>query len=224
MTIAPAQLELDEGGSRGYTVKLDSQPTATVTVTPAKSGDGDISFRPAVLTFTDTTWDTAQTVDRRGRRGQRSARRSGNHQARRGQAATTPRTTCAQSPSQATARDNDGRGVNVSTRDLTVAEGATETYTVWLNSQPTGTVRISPRVSGDGDVTAGPRELSFTAATWETPQTVTVEAATDPDIDDDRASITHGVSGADYGSFNVPGPEILGSGQPTAAPRRQRER
>ena len=208
VTIAPPQIELDEGGSRGYTVKLDSQPTATVTVTPTKSGDGDITFTPPVLTFTDTTWDTAQTViveaaeDNDPLDDQATIRHDvagGDYGANNVRAITV----------QATARDNDGRGVNVSTRDLTVAEGATETYTVWLNSQPTGTVRISPRVSGDGDVTARPRELSFTAATWETPQTVTVEAATDPDIDDDRASITHGVSGADYGASNVPGPEIL---------------
>ena len=208
VTIAPAQIELDEGGSRGYTVKLDSQPTATVTVTPAKSGDADISIRPSMLTFTDMTWDTAQTVTVEAAEDNdplddqatiRHAVAGGDYGTNNVRAITV----------QATARDNDGRGVNVSTRDLTVAEGATETYTVWLNSQPTGTVRISPRVSGDGDVTARPRELSFTAATWETPQTVTVEAATDPDIDDDRASITHGVSGADYGASNVPGPEIL---------------
>ena len=35
MTVSVAQIELDEGGSRDYTVVLDSQPTGPVTVTPA---------------------------------------------------------------------------------------------------------------------------------------------------------------------------------------------
>ena len=62
VTVTPVQLVLEEGGNRGYTVKLDSQPTGSVTVTPSKSGDNDITFLPVSLTFTDTDWDTEQTV------------------------------------------------------------------------------------------------------------------------------------------------------------------
>ena len=63
VTVTPVQLVLEEGGNRGYTVKLDSQPTGgSVTVTPSKSGDDDITFQPVSLTFTDTDWDTEQTV------------------------------------------------------------------------------------------------------------------------------------------------------------------
>ena len=208
VTVAPVQLELDEGGSRGYTVTLDSQPTGNVTVTPSKSGDADITFPPASLTFTDTDWDTEQTVTV-------SAAEDGDpldDQATISHAvsgADYGSNNVRAAPVQATARDNDGRGVNVSSRDLIVAEGGTETYTVWLNSQPTGTVTIRPVATGDPGVSAAPTSLSFTASNWDTEQTVTVRAARDADIADDRASISHAVSGADYGSSNVPGPEVL---------------
>ena len=208
VTVAPVQLELDEGGSRGYTVTLDSQPTGNVTVTPSKSGDADITFPPASLTFTDTNWDTAQTVTV-------SAAEDGDpldDQATISHAvsgADYGSNNVRAAPVQATARDNDGRGVNVSSRDLIVAEGGTETYAVWLNSKPTGTVTIRPVATGDPGVSAAPERLSFTALNWDTEQTVTVSAARDADIADDRASISHAVSGADYGSSNVPGPEVL---------------
>ena len=208
VTVAPVQLELDEGGSRGYTVTLDSQPTGDVTVTPSKSGDADITFPPASLTFTDTNWDTAQTVTV-------SAAEDGDpldDQATISHAvsgADYGSNNVRAAPVQATARDNDGRGVNVSSRDLIVAEGGTETYAVWLNSKPTGTVTIRPVATGDPGVSAAPERLSFTALNWDTEQTVTVSAARDADIADDRASISHAVSGADYGSSNVPGPEVL---------------
>ena len=114
---------------------------------------------------------------------------------------------------QATARDNDGRGVTASTRDLTVSEGTEQTYTVRLSTQPTGIRNgdTAGRNRGPGSFksVADETSITFTSSNWETEQTVTVSAAVDADVSDDRASISHTVTGADYGSFNVPGPEIL---------------
>ena len=109
---------------------------------------------------------------------------------------------------QVTANDNDGRGVTVSTRDLTVEEAGTATYTVVLNSAPTGNVTVKPQTSGDSDVTVSPTSLTFTTANWSTVQTVTVSAAQDADTADDRAAVSHAVSGADYGARNVQAPEV----------------
>ena len=209
VTVTPVQLVLEEGGNRGYTVKLDSQPTgSSVTVTPSKSGDDDITFRPASLTFTDTDWDTEQTVtvsaaedsDPLDDQARISHAVSGGDYGSNNVRAMTV---------QATARDNDGRGVTASTRDLTVSEGAEQTYTVRLNTRPTGSVTVRPVATGDPAVSVAPARLIFTISNWEMEQTVTVSAAVDVDVSDDRASISHTVTGADYGSFNVPGPEIL---------------
>ena len=99
--------------------------------------------------------------------------------------------------------DNDTRGVTVSRSSATLSEGGSETYTVVLNSEPTGNVTITPsRSSGDSDVTVS-AALTFTSSNWETEQTVTVSAAGDADAENDTATISHAVTGADYGSNGV---------------------
>ena len=100
--------------------------------------------------------------------------------------------------------DDDGRGVTVSDSSLTVKEGSSETYTVVLDSRPTGDVSVTPsRTSGDADVTVS-GALTFTPDNWSSAQTVTVRAAEDLDGDDDTAEIGHAVSGGDYGSETAP--------------------
>ena len=46
----------------GYTVVLDTEPTADVTVTVAGHAGTDVTPDPTTLTFTASNWDTAQTV------------------------------------------------------------------------------------------------------------------------------------------------------------------
>ena len=62
VTLSRNDLEFDEGDSGTYTVKLDTEPTASVTVTPSRSnGDTDVTVSGA-LTFTTLDWRSAQTV------------------------------------------------------------------------------------------------------------------------------------------------------------------
>ena len=62
--ITPPALTVPEGGSRTYTVKLTSQPTADVTVSIRTSGSPDVTHDATddMLTFTAATWATSQTV------------------------------------------------------------------------------------------------------------------------------------------------------------------
>ena len=66
VTVSKTALTVTEEDTTGdsYTVVLDSQPTATVTVTVAGHAGTDVSLTPssATLTFTPTNWGTAQTV------------------------------------------------------------------------------------------------------------------------------------------------------------------
>ena len=96
------------------------------------------------------------------------------------------------------------RGVTVSTAALTVTEGSTETYTVVLDSEPTGEVVVTATVPANTDVTVDPPALTFTIGDWQTPQSVVVEAEEDLDSSADPAvMITHQVSGSDYGSVRA---------------------
>ena len=68
--LTPAALTVTEDASATYTVKLASQPSATVTVTVGGTAgtdvtvdtDGNTSGSQSTLTFTRTNWSTAQTV------------------------------------------------------------------------------------------------------------------------------------------------------------------
>ena len=114
-----------------------------------------------------------------------------------------------------TIADDDARGMTVSAHALDLDEGGERTYTVVLTSQPTVDVTVDLTVAADrpqvGDaadrsapvrdgaaVTVQPLALSFTAADWQTPKTVTVRGAADPDAVDDRARILNHARGGDY--------------------------
>ena len=64
VTLGRSDLIVPEGGSGTYTVKLDSEPTADVTVTITGHAGTDLTLTPttATLTFTLSTWARTQTV------------------------------------------------------------------------------------------------------------------------------------------------------------------
>ena len=99
-----------------------------------------------------------------------------------------------------TIADDDTRGVEVTPTSLTVPEGSDSTYTVVLESEPTGSVTVTPSVGGNSDVTVSPSPLTFTPSDWNEARTVTVSAVDDVDAQPDTAMVSHAVSGADYGS------------------------
>ena len=63
VTVSNNSLDITEGSSGTYTIVLDSQPTANVTVTINDPTDNtDATADPASLTFASTDWSTPQTV------------------------------------------------------------------------------------------------------------------------------------------------------------------
>ena len=107
-----------------------------------------------------------------------------------------------------TIADDDERGIALHPAALTVAEGASGSYTVTLTSEPTGTGTGTVTVdvsSQDSDLTVEPEQLSFTASSWNVPQTVTVSVVNDDDVEEDaRATVLHEAGGADYASGVAP--------------------
>ena len=62
VTISVTALELAEGDSQSYTVVLDTEPAADVTVAIQVPEDADIALDQTALTFTTADWNTPQTV------------------------------------------------------------------------------------------------------------------------------------------------------------------
>ena len=193
LTFDPASVSVNEGDSSSYTVELNTEPTVTVTV--AITAGGDVTADPASLTFTTTDWNTAQTVmvtaaqDADGINDSQTLA----HTASGGEYDSVTGTVVV------TVIDDEVPGVRISTTTLTVPEGGPNTYTVRLNTQPTGDVVVT--VNGaSGDVSFSGSPLTFTTINWETEQTVTVNAAQDDDAAPDATvTLTHGVTG--YGSI-----------------------
>ena len=100
-----------------------------------------------------------------------------------------------------TITDNDRRGVTVSEAALSMREGENRTYTVVLDSEPTADVTVRIGVGpADANVEVEPPSLTFTAADWATAKPVTVTGLQDDDEEDEEATLTHTVSGGDYGA------------------------
>ena len=196
VTVSETTLTVAEGGSTTYTVVLNLQPTSDVVIT-VSSDNTDVTVSPATLTFTTANWSTAQTVtvaaaqdadavnDAASIAHAVDASRSANEF----DAVTIAGVTV-------TVTDDETAGVTVSKSTLTVAEGASATYTVVLDAQPASDVVIGVTKSGSPDVTVSPARLTFTRANWDTAQTVTVAAAQDADTVNDTASIAHAVVAA----------------------------
>ncbi len=101
------------------------------------------------------------------------------------------------------------RGLTISRDALTVVEGASGSYTVVLDSEPTGPVTVTPTMPANTDVSVDPTELTFTTGDWSSPKTVLVAAARDPDmVGDAPVTISHQVSGSDYGSAPASSVEV----------------
>ena len=112
------------------------------------------------------------------------------------------------SVTEATVRiaDDDWRAVVLVPPELTVTEGGQARYAIRLDSQPTGSVTVTPSLEGGGEVevtVSGAR--TFTTGNWNTLQTVTVTAA-DDDVGRQHMDlrVRHGVSGADYAGLTAP--------------------
>ena len=113
-------------------------------------------------------------------------------------------------PVALTINDNDEKGITVSVSSLSVIEsGGTKTYTVKLDSEPTGPVTVSVRSSDTSVITVSPATLTFEAddnngKLWSDPQTVTVLGLDDSsNVSNRRVTISHRVSGGGYTGISV---------------------
>ena len=103
--------------------------------------------------------------------------------------------------------DDDGAGLDVSTRRVTVPENGTAEFDLRLATQPSNEVTVTVvRLSGDDDLSIRQgTSLTFTTATWADAQTVTLEARDDPDTDHGTATFraTSASSDPNYGSLTT---------------------
>jgi len=173
-----------EGGASGtYGVVLQSQPLAEVVI--SLTPDSQLTVSPGSLTFTPADWDTPQPVTVTAVDDELA---EGLHFGRITHAATSSDALyhgIVIGPLTVQVIDNDEPGFVVSpTEGLVTSEaGGTATFSVQLTSQPAAEVTIGLSSSDPGEGTVSPASLTFTAADWNVPQTVTVTGVDDPVVD-----------------------------------------
>ena len=100
-----------------------------------------------------------------------------------------------------TVTDDDTAGVTIEPAALSVVTGRSNEYTVVLATEPTGDVTVTISGHASTAVTPDKTTLTFTVGNWSMAQTVTVSAAQNAATG--KVTLTHAVSGADYGSVTA---------------------
>ena len=120
-------------------MKLQTQPTTTVTVTVSSDDTDAATVSGPTLRFTTSNWDTEQTVTVRGV----------NDGDSDGEFVTITNTASGGEYAGVTETvwlfvdDDDTRGITITPAARTIREGATGTYDVKLNTAPTADVTVA---------------------------------------------------------------------------------
>ncbi|QTD52845.1 IPTL-CTERM sorting domain-containing protein [Sulfidibacter corallicola] len=176
----------EAGGTDTFTVVLDSQPTADVTIPVVSDDTTEGTPDSATLTFTNANWNVAQTVTVTGVDDDFD---DGDIAFNIDLGPTTSTDAAFNNltvPSVGvTNSDNDTASVTVTPTSglVTDEDGATATFEVRLGATPTSAVTIPITSDDTTEGTVDQATLTFTLG--NTPQTVTVTGVDDPVVDGD---------------------------------------
>lgn len=187
-TLATPILTTEAGGTATFTIRLTLAPAAGTTVTiPLSSNDlteGTVS--PANVQFNSANFATPQTVTVTGVNDLVDDD-DVNFLIVTGPAASADPTYNNLNANDVFVRntDDDTAAIFLSRRSglITNESGATDTFRIHLNSQPTATVRINLTSSNTAEGTVSPAFVEFTAANYAADQTVTVTGVNDAVVD-----------------------------------------
>ncbi len=188
--------EASSGNTDTFTVVLDMQPApgnnVVVTVTSSDTGEAQVNGTSArTLTFTSSNWDTPQTVTVTGidddiDDGDQTPTLT---LAVVDSSSYDPYDSVSDETASVTVVDDDTAGFTLSGTTASVSEnGSTATFTVVLDSEPTGNVVFSLSSADTGETTVSPTALTFTSSNWDTTQTVTVTGIDDSASDGNQTT------------------------------------
>jgi hypothetical protein len=187
-----ATLDVDEGGTKAFTVQLTQPPSADLVVRIAAADGASsaaVSLSVPELRFSPASFDQPQAVTVSGLSDVNAA----------DTVAGIALTADGVDPVMITATVRDHDKVEIATdiapsNVLKVDEGTTAVVKVHLTHQPAGDVRVKV-VLGPGPVTVDPAERIFTPATYGTDQSFTFTAPDDVNADNEGPSLTFQATG-----------------------------
>lgn len=171
-----------EGASNTFTVQLSQQPTATTTVTVMSSNTAVSTVTPATLTFTTSDYNIPQTV---------TISAPDDDDVADNTATVMLAATGLSTRSVALGIDDDDIQdiIAAPATTLTVAEGGTSQLALSLAFRPSGDETVTVTSLDQMAAIATPPSVTFTAANYATPQTITISGVQDPDAQPDLTSV-----------------------------------
>ena len=182
-----------EGGkTASFTLRLQSQPTAPVTIDIRSDHEAEAKPNVNSVTFTETNWNANQTITVTGQEDDGVADGNVPYKIILDPARSKDENYNGK-PDPAdvslTNNDNDSAGFNVTPTSglITTEAGGTATFTVSLQSKPVNSsapdgpvnVKFVLTSSRPTEGSVSPASLTFTPANWKSPQTVTVTGLND---------------------------------------------
>ncbi len=208
-TISLQDVNLHEGTSSYYTIRLDKDPSEKVYIVVRSTAPAAITVSPTVLEFLPgppaidnalQNWRTPHkvTVEAVQDDNAISEKVVIDHIAIGGEYSDV-----AVRSIVANVWDDEARSVTLSESQILINEGESATYTVGLDAFPLNTVvititTITPTSDPPDKLSVSPETLRFTTSTWHLPQTVTLTALRDADRDSHPVTLTHEAQGGGY--------------------------
>ncbi len=191
---------VEGGATDSYTIVLDAQTIEDTSVSVSPNSECTVST--STIVFSSSTWSNAVTV----------TVTPTNDSVAEGAHVCTITHTAASSDSDyngitissvsATVTDNDTAGVTIteSGGSTTITEaGATDTYTVVLDSAPTSTVTVALSLSDATQASLSTSSIAFTSSNWSEAVTVTLTPTNDSVAEGSHTvTVSHTVTSANW--------------------------
>ena len=179
----------EAGGEATFTIVLDSEPTADVTIDLTSSDDTEGSVSPSSVVFTPDNWDTAQTVTVTGVDDKIDDDHVGYMIETAAASSTDPKYNGLDGDDVLlTNEDDDTAGITVSTITGDSTEvGGMAAFTIVLTSEPIADVAIGISSTDESEGTVSRTDATFTQDDWYVPQIVFVTGVDDKAVDGDVA-------------------------------------
>uniref|UniRef100_UPI001E3268D5 beta strand repeat-containing protein n=1 Tax=Thioalkalivibrio sp. HK1 TaxID=1469245 RepID=UPI001E3268D5 len=208
LVLSKESIDVDEGDTSTFGVKLVAQPTTDVRVTLAQPSNTDVTVDKTTLDFTATNWNTEQTVTVSTAVDSDTS----NESATISFSASGGEYEGVSDSLKVDVRDTTGR-LMLSTTDMAIDEGsagaAAAYLLVRLTKRPSADVGVTVTQPSNTDVTVDKTSLTFTASNWNVNQTLRVSAAEDADVTNDSANIRLTASGGGYDNASTVSVEVM---------------
>jgi hypothetical protein len=171
----------EAGGTDSFSITLQSQPTANVTIPISSSDTTEGTVSPASLVFTPSDWNQPHTATVTGA-DDAAADGDQSYTIAIGTSTSTDGLYSGINPADLTAlnADNDLPGFTIEPDTLVVSEFLDiDTFTIVLNTPPTANVTIDLSSTDESEGRVDPTTVTFTPQNWNVAQTVTVTGVND---------------------------------------------